>query len=243
MVKHPLVTTSWDDGCPVDLELAKLLKKYGLKGTFYVPVSNSEREVMDEKSLRILSKDFEIGAHTLSHKDLMKISLKDAKEEILEGKKQLEGILNKKVQMFCYPKGHYNKQIIDLVKEAGFIGARTTECFRIEVPKNPYRMWTTIHVHPSPARKILGNCIQNRNLRGLYHVIKNLGKSWSELANHYFNYVYMHGGVFHLWGHSWEIEEFGLWDGLDEFLSFLSNQNQVKYMSNGEVIRYILKKE
>jgi hypothetical protein len=30
------VTTSWDDGHKLDMKLAVLLKKYGIKGTFYI---------------------------------------------------------------------------------------------------------------------------------------------------------------------------------------------------------------
>ena len=33
------ITTSWDDGHPLDLRVAELLAKYGLQGTFYVPMT------------------------------------------------------------------------------------------------------------------------------------------------------------------------------------------------------------
>jgi len=33
------ITTSWDDGHPMDLRVAALLAKYGIAGTFYVPAS------------------------------------------------------------------------------------------------------------------------------------------------------------------------------------------------------------
>lgn len=64
------------------MKLIKLLKKYNLKGTFYVPL-NLESKTINEKDIRKLSEDFEIGAHTLNHKDLTAISLDDAKKEIL----------------------------------------------------------------------------------------------------------------------------------------------------------------
>ena len=31
-------------------------------------------------------------------------------------------------------------------------------------------------------------------------------------------YAVARGGVFHLWGHSWELEAYGLWGALDRFL-------------------------
>ena len=30
-------------------------------------------------------------------------------------------------------------------------------------------------------------------------------------------------GVFHIWGHSWEINEYQLWDRLDYFLSLVAD--------------------
>jgi len=238
-IKHCIVTTSWDDGHPLDLKLAELLKKYNIKGTFYIPLSNPEMEGLNEKDIQILAKDFEIGAHTLTHVDLTTISLKEARKEINESKKLLEEITNEEVKMFCYPKGHYNRQIINLVKETGFMGARTVECFRLEMPRNPYRMWTTIHVHPSSIRKNLGNCMHNKNIRGLFSFLKNFGKSWKDLARYYFDCVYKHGGVFHLWGHSWEIEKFGLWDELEEIFEYISNKEKVNYVSNRELIIFM----
>jgi peptidoglycan/xylan/chitin deacetylase (PgdA/CDA1 family) len=39
-----VVTTSWDDGHPLDLKLAELLKKYDVPATLYMPMDNPERE-------------------------------------------------------------------------------------------------------------------------------------------------------------------------------------------------------
>ena len=38
------------------------------------------------------------------------------------------------------------------------------------------------------------------------------------LAEIFLDKVEKHGGCFHLWGHSWEIEEKGLWNDLEEIL-------------------------
>ncbi|GAB7548894.1 hypothetical protein CS8_085910 [Cupriavidus sp. 8B] len=32
--------------------------------------------------------------------------------------------------------------------------------------------------------------------------------------------VAMTGGIFHLWGHSWELDSFGGWQVLEDFLRF-----------------------
>jgi hypothetical protein len=49
--------------------------------------------------------------------------------------------------------------------------------------------------------------------------------------------VRKNGGIFHLFGHSWEIERFGLWDELDEVLAYIAAHDNVMYLTNGELIR------
>jgi len=43
------------------------------------------------------------------------------------------------------------------------------------------------------------------------------------------------GGVWHLYGHSWLIEEMALWDGLVEVLDYVSRRENVRYANNGEL--------
>lgn len=43
------------------------------------------------------------------------------------------------------------------------------------------------------------------------------------------------GGVFHLWGHSWEIEHNKDWGRLERVLSYFANRSDVKYLNNGEL--------
>jgi SAM-dependent methyltransferase len=62
------ITTSWDDGHPMDLRVAAPLAEYGIAGTFYVPAA-TELGTMSASLLRELTPDFEIGARTL-HPDL-----------------------------------------------------------------------------------------------------------------------------------------------------------------------------
>src|SRR5208283_3028025 len=81
--RNCVITTSWDDGHPLDLRMAELLAKYRLTGTFYVPRS-SQKPVMNPSQIRDLSDSFEIGAHTLEH--IAIDSLPDA-----EARKQLSG--------------------------------------------------------------------------------------------------------------------------------------------------------
>jgi peptidoglycan/xylan/chitin deacetylase (PgdA/CDA1 family) len=66
---------------------------------------------------------WEIGSHTVQHPFLTKSNR--ARQEIFESKKILEEKLGKPVTVFAYPFGDYNEKIEHLVKEAGYVSART----------------------------------------------------------------------------------------------------------------------
>ena len=69
-------TSSWDDGYALDLKVAELLDTHGCKGTFYVcPRKQHEYTMMNTQEITMLGKNHEIGAHTLRHSKLTKISL------------------------------------------------------------------------------------------------------------------------------------------------------------------------
>ena len=87
-----IVTTSWDDGSKLDLRLAELLEKHGVKGTFYVPRSYLD-EPLQGSDIVALDEEFEIGAHTLHHVALTTIPPEEAKREIDSSKVYLEELL------------------------------------------------------------------------------------------------------------------------------------------------------
>src|SRR5207237_6708341 len=67
------VTTSWDDGHKLDVRLAALLKKYGIKGTFYICPQDQEfkdEDLLSPQDILSISQDFEIGGHTITHPHL-----------------------------------------------------------------------------------------------------------------------------------------------------------------------------
>jgi hypothetical protein len=51
-----------------------------------------------------------------------------------------------------------------------------------------------------------------------------------------FDQVLREGGLWHLYGHSWEIEQGGLWAGLAEMLDYVCGREGVLYLSNRDVL-------
>src|SRR4051812_46857348 len=105
-----VITTSWDDGHPKDFLISELLDKYNLKGTFYIPRSNPQHEVMTEHQLSLLATHNEIGGHALHHTRLTGLP-KDAVDAEVSGCYQwLQGITAKAPVSFCFPLGSYNAE-------------------------------------------------------------------------------------------------------------------------------------
>lgn len=240
------VTTSWDDGDILDKRLSDLLTRYGIKGTFYITKDYRPDRLKDE-DIYDIAQVHEIGAHTLTHPDLRTLSAKKKKEEIEGSKKWLEEILDSGVKMFCYPSGHYKAEVASAVKEAGFLGARTAYLGSLASPTDPFRLDTTIQVYPFPFRKLnekryyLGKLLEPYRQRAT--ALKALGVStfsmysWQVMARATFNIALASGDIFHLWGHSWEIEKYDMWSELEKFLQYIGNNKHCVYLTNSELLK------
>lgn len=215
-MKKIIVTTSWDDGDKLDLKLANLLGKYGLHGTFYISPRGKKFSLLAGE-LKQLSQSQEIGAHTISHPDLTKLKSFEAKKEILDSKNYLEDLLKKPVKMFCYPFGKFNQEIKDLVKEAGFLGARTVENFKIHSPDDFFEFGTSLQIYTS---------------RGFFN--------WLVFAKCLFSRVLKEGEIYHLWGHSWEIEKYQMWQELEGVLKYIAKRKDVLYLTNSQALETLL---
>jgi peptidoglycan/xylan/chitin deacetylase (PgdA/CDA1 family) len=237
------VTTSWDDGHPLDLKLANLLQKYDLPGTFYVPLSNPENAVLDKNQLRELSAGFEIGSHTFNHVYLTEIPLNRVEEEVSHGKVELEQLIQRPVNWFAYPGGKYHKAIRDIVGKCGFSGARTNRFMHFELPKDKFQTHTTFIISKLSDFIIVRHLLIRNNLKPLplYVYVRLMSKSWRAYVCNLFDYLLKKSNhqIFHIWGHSWEIEKFSLWNDIEYIFQHISNRTEVKYVSNGEIATLI----
>ena len=239
---HPIiVTTSWDDGDPLDLKLARLLADRSLGGTFYIPVKGHHRSPrMDRAGMLALdSQGFEIGAHGVSHPNLPQCDALQLVHEVDTCKQRLEDDLSKEVSMFAYPNGRHNSHVIAALRRAGFVGARTTAMLASELVFDPFRMPTSLQAFPHSQLDYLKNFLTSGDFRRNWSHLTRLPRvrNWAELAMRLFDSVVSSGGVWHLYGHSWEINDFKLWEELRVVLDYVSNRQGVIYLPNSGVVR------
>jgi peptidoglycan-N-acetylglucosamine deacetylase len=236
--KQRIVTTSWDDGDHTDLKLAGFLRSRGVRGTFYVPI-NYREQPLDHSELRdLVTEGFEIGAHGFSHKLLCGLPPQELAQEVGLCKPILEEIIGREVRMFCYPCGLYDAKVVRALQEAGYCGARTVRMLATRPAFNPFKMPTTLQIFPHPPFTYLKNVARAWSPEGLQAYLvqwPRLG-SWLELGKRLFDGVLENGGIWHLHGHSWEIDRLGLWEELREMLDYVCRRKGVSYVTNCELV-------
>lgn len=237
-----VMTTSWDDGHPLDVKLAELLSKYDLNGTFYIPFQAS-RPCISSDQIRDLARHFEIGAHTVHHVELPNVSDSLARAEITQSKQRLEDITGRSCHMFCFPNGRFHKKHLGMVRSLGFRGVRTVELLSLKFPMNFDGLAvvpTTIQAYSHATSAYARNCLRRWRPENLFRLFE-LGRSrtWEALAARLLEGAYARGGIFHLWGHSWEIEAAHQWEKLECVLALMGQiAKDSNCLTNSEICRY-----
>jgi peptidoglycan/xylan/chitin deacetylase (PgdA/CDA1 family) len=232
------VTVSVDDGHPTDMKTVDLLHKYGLQATFYTPARNPERAVLSASQIKELSRQFEVGSHTFNHTPLNGLPRDQAWAEICNGKKWLEDLLGEPVVSFCYPRGKFNGTTTTLVRDAGFWGARTCLYHLQSFPRNPFLWGVSTHAHDHSRMIRLRHAFLEGNFSGAWSYFRTHKgvTNWQIHFLHALDYVEKHGGVAHLYLHSWEIEDCQEWKLLESTFDSIARRN-LTTVTNGMLFR------
>ena len=139
--KGKVVGITLDDGYQSNVSHAlPILKQHGFSATCYVvsgrlgqhnewdaALGMAKAALMGVDEMRTwVDAGMEVGSHTCSHADLSRLSLAEARHELLQSKSDLENLLQKPVTQFCYPYGHFSPEHEALVSQAGYEAATTT---------------------------------------------------------------------------------------------------------------------
>ena len=228
--KNKAITFSYDDGVTQDIRLIEIFNKYGLKATFNlnsellgtgrdlevsgITVSHNKVKPEDVKSIY---DGHEIAVHTLTHPNLTQIE--DEKEilrQVEQDRVNLSELAGYEVEGMAYPCGGVNcdDRVADIIKNNTIIKyARTITVTKSFDPyPDLYQYKGTLYHH------------------GNWNKLFETGKAFLELKADT-------PKVFYIWGHSYEFDLYPeRWKQFEEFCEMISNQKDIFYGTNKEVL-------
>lgn len=168
---------------------------------------------------------FEVGSHTLDHCYLTTVNDETAMFQIVQGKTELERVLGRSVSGFCYPGGKYYKRHVEMVAKAGFRYARSTANFYADIPSEPFTVPVSLQCYPHRPDVYMRNFVRSGawslRMRGLRVALAH--RSLLSQLQNTLDMTCKQGGIFHLWGHSWELDKSDGWVVLENFLRYAAH--------------------
>ena len=224
--RRKALTLSYDDGVEQDITLMGLLEKYGVHCTFNLnsgayppegttyPAGTIHRRMPASKVSALYRNPLaEVAGHSYTHPFLEQIAPSQAMQEILDDRTALEKQFGRMIRGFAYPYGTYNDTVVELLRAAGIVYARTVESHHsFAIPKDWLRLGATCH-HDDPMLMELADKFVNETPER---------SSW----------------LFYLWGHSYEFEANQNWDRIETFFKTVSGKDDIWYATNLEVYEY-----
>jgi peptidoglycan/xylan/chitin deacetylase (PgdA/CDA1 family) len=135
---EPLVAVTFDDGYVSVIENAlPELQQRGIPAAIFVPTGSwgerpgwikspghpfSQERVVSREELKRLAAEplVTIGSHTVSHSNLLRLSVQEASRELAASKAELENLLGRPIEWFSFPYGAHDSSLVRLALETGY---------------------------------------------------------------------------------------------------------------------------
>jgi hypothetical protein len=129
-----------------------------------------------------------------------------------------------------------------MIRKAGYLGLRSVELLSLDFPRRRaglLLMPTTVQAFPHHFSAFAKNAIKRKALANLWrYVIHGRAAEWPVMAESLLRHAIARGGVFHLWGHSWELQDASQWQRLKDVLCFMGGfVRQAPVVTNGQLCR------
>jgi peptidoglycan/xylan/chitin deacetylase (PgdA/CDA1 family) len=125
------VVVSFDDGYRSQYVYARPeLRKLGWPGVLSAiagRIGKPGAELSDAMVKNMIDNGWELDSHTINHVDVSQASGAQLQDEVAGSRKMLQQRFHQPVNFFCYPSGRYDDQAVQAVRQAGYLGATTTD--------------------------------------------------------------------------------------------------------------------
>ena len=221
--KRKALTFSYDDGTRHDIRLVEIFKKHNMRATFnicsgwflpeenYDPSKHKHNTLTQAEALEVYTPDVcEVACHGVDHNFLTACDITAACIDVIDDRRNLEGLFNRQIHGFAYANGAYNDEVINMLKSAGIYYARTTvSTLRFDMPRDWLQLQTTCH-HKNPK-------------------LMDLADDFLELQPKY------EPKIFYVWGHSYEFAGNDNWYIIEDFADKMANKDDIWYATNIEL--------
>ncbi len=223
-------TTSYDDGVEQDKRLIALMEKYGIKGTFnissglfakegtvYGPEDVGHMKMTVSESLKTYSSpNVEIAMHGKDHCFPYRLPGSVAVDEFLNDRTALEKLFGRMIRGGAYPNGNATDETAEIMRLCGLLYMRRGKSTHSFMPPEDL-----LNIEPTCRHK-------DPELSGLVDAF---------LTDPSYPRPYPY--LFYLWGHSYEFDQNGDWDIIEEVFKKVGGRADVWYATNYEVFSYI----
>lgn len=227
--KDRALSFSYDDAPEADIRLMAILKKYNLKGTFFVngglaaPEGTPSRDCkpphrrLTRSEALALYRDsgMEVAAHGFTHAFLDQLPGHEIFQEIHADRLALEEDFGGIVRGLGCPYGEMNQLAMRVIRSYGLAYFRKTgSTEKFDLPDDWMEFQVTCH-HKNPR-------------------LMELAAQFAEKPVRYAPTIFVLGG------HSWEFEkkDGNVWNIMEDFASYMANRPEIWYATIGEICEY-----
>lgn len=202
-----------------------MLSSMGMKGTFYVDLGNPRGVGLTEVQLQDIALNHEVGSHTWTHVNLKKCAPIVIRRELRYSKVEIEKITRQPVFGIAYTWGLHTPTVRRIARDCGYLFGRTVEEGQVGFPPKDQFAWG-ISVQALPRPRLLS--------RKAHRYITALTGDWRKLALRFFQRAYETRGVWHIFGHAWEVlQRRGLKDEFIRICRDVALRKDVWHATNG----------
>lgn len=218
-----VLTFSYDDGAVQDNRLVDIFDKYGMKATFNLNSGlmgedqNINGRLTYKQALDLFANSpHEVALHGCRHPRLETMPIELAAREILEDRKNLEGLFKRPITGLAYPLGGVTDSVIKMLKRCGISYGRTVaQTLKFNVPRDTddwYLFEPTCHHNNSKLFELADEFI-------------------AATPDHY-------PYLFFIWGHSSDFAIDNNWERIEEFCQKMCGKDDIWYATNIEIYNY-----
>ncbi|WP_135556670.1 polysaccharide deacetylase family protein [Paenibacillus cymbidii] len=212
--KHKAVTLSYDDGREFDRRMVEIMNRHGIRGTFHL---NSSRLSLpghvESAELADLFDGHEVSAHTVNHPFLHMSPPETIATETLNDRRELENLIGYPIKGMSYPYGSWNQEVVAILRATGMEYARTTQSSGVfDMPADFLAWKPTCH---------------HREMLAFAQKLIDLQMKHTRMA------------LLYVWGHSYEFDNDGNWQQLEQFCRLVGSQKDIWFATNSEIVGYM----